>query len=261
MRNIGVIFILVLIGMLIWKASEQERPVLSTRVASAAINLQAEADLPLPRSVELNSPTLPEEKVRPQVQELNLQPQNNLEDVAPRIETRPANADKNEVGEQNPEPKDRVFERMIIPSIKVNAKVVTKPYTELTWDLTSLGHDVAALDDIPTQTTDNNLVFAGHVTVRNGSHGPFRYLFRLLPGDIVILEDEKYTYTYSVRDQILVYPEESSVLNDTSNLQLTLITCTTFDEETSTYLRRRIILADLEKKELKNVLHDKQAIR
>jgi LPXTG-site transpeptidase (sortase) family protein len=261
MRNIGVIFILALIGMLIWKASVQERPVLSTRVASAAINLQAEADTPLPRSVDLNSPGLPAEKMGPQNRELTLQPQKNLEEADPRVETKAVKADMVEVSEQNSEPKDRVFERIIIPSIKVNAKIVTKPYTELTWDLTSLGHDVAALDDVPTQTTGNNLVFAGHVTVRNGSHGPFRYLFRLLPGDIVILEDEEYTYTYSVRDQILVYPEESSVLNDTPNLQLTLITCTTYDEETSTYLRRRIILADLEKVELKEVLHDKHAIR
>jgi sortase (surface protein transpeptidase) len=237
MRNIGVIFILALIGMLIWKASVQERPVLSTRVASAAINLQAEADTPLPRSVDLNSPGLPAEKMGPQNRELTLQPQKNLEEADPRVETKAVKADMVEVSEQNSEPKDRVFERIIIPSIKVNAKIVTKPYTELTWDLTSLGHDVAALDDVP------------------------RYLFRLLPGDIVILEDEEYTYTYSVRDQILVYPEESSVLNDTPNLQLTLITCTTYDEETSTYLRRRIILADLEKVELKEVLHDKHAIR
>lgn len=256
MRNIGLIFILVLIGMLIWKASEQERPVQSTRLASAATNLQAEPEVALLRSVELNSPELPDEKLLFQNRELIIQPQVAQEDTAPRVEKSSVKADKNELAEQNPGTKVKAFERMIIPSIKVNAKVVAKPYTELTWDLTNLGHDVAALEDVPTQTTDNNLVFAGHVTVRNGSHGPFRYLFRLVPGDIVLLEDEDYIYTYSVRDQILVYPEESSVLNDTPNLQLTLITCTTYDEETSTYLRRRIILADLEKVELKEVLHD-----
>jgi sortase (surface protein transpeptidase) len=49
-----------------------------------------------------------------------------------------------------------------------------------------------------------------------------------------------------VRDQVLVYPEDSSVLADTSNPQLTLITCHTWDEETLSYLRRLVVNADLD---------------
>jgi hypothetical protein len=46
------------------------------------------------------------------------------------------------------------------------------------------------------------------------------------------------------------------VLEDSSTPQLTLITCTTWDEETLSYLRRRVIVADLEKVESRQVLQD-----
>lgn len=256
MRNFGVVFILVLIGMLIWKASEQERPVQLTRVASAATIPRSEPEVPLAKKFARNSFEYLAEKYSLQNHQLILTPPVDPAQDSPHDVENQASTALKKGDTQVSKTKERVFERIIIPSIKVNAKIVTKSYDELTWDLTNLGHDVAALEDVPTQTTDNNLVFAGHVTVRNGSHGPFRYLFRLLPGDVVILEDEAYIYTYTVRDQVLVYPDESSVLNDTPNLQLTLITCTTYDEETSTYLRRRIIFADLEKVELKVVLHE-----
>lgn len=256
MRNIGVIFILVLIGMLIWKASDQEPPIQTSRAASAAANPQEKIIAPLPKSIDLISPVLPAEKnLR---QNYDLIEARSEEPVAetPRVDRSPGDVSQKNEGEKNQTSKEREFERIIIPSLKVNAEIVSKPYSELTWDISNLGHDVAALEDIPNQTSDNNLVFAGHVTVRNGSHGPFRYLFRLTPGDRVILQDENLIYTYIVREQILVYPEESSVLNDTPHQQLTLITCTTWDEETLSYLRRRVTFADLEKIESKEMLVD-----
>jgi LPXTG-site transpeptidase (sortase) family protein len=256
MRNIGVIFILVLIGMLIWKASDQEPPSQSTRLASAAADPQVKSGAQLPRSIDLNSPVIPTENSRFQNHGLVITPSEEPVAETPGVERSPEASEQKTESEDNLEANNREFERIIIPSIKVNANVVPKPYSELTWDITNLGHDVAALEDIPNQTSDNNLVFAGHVTVHNGSHGPFRYLFRLTPGDRVILQDASFSYTYVVREQILVYPEESSVLNDTPHQQLTLITCTTWDEETLSYLRRRIIFADLEKIESNEVLLD-----
>jgi sortase A len=112
------------------------------------------------------------------------------------------------------------------------------------------------LTEVPNQTTDKNSVFAGHVTVRNGSHGPFRYLWKMSPGDEIVLHDENLIYTYVVREQVLVYPEDSYVLNDTPQPQVTLITCTTWDEETLSYLRRLIVFADLEKVEARRVIVD-----
>jgi sortase A len=255
MRNIGVIFILVLIGMLIWKASQQEHPDLSSRVATGAISPEAEAEVSPPAQIDLNPLPLPAQGIVPQVSEVVPPPPENLADIAPTFESK-ARVSRNEDKSGERIQASKEFDRILIPALKVNASVISKAYSELTWDLSNLEQNVAALDDIPVQSSNNNIVLAGHVTVRDGSHGPFRYLWRLNPGDSVILQDDNFIYTYVVREQLVVYPEESSVLNDTPQPQLTLITCTTWDEDTSTYLRRRVIFADLEKKETRQILLD-----
>jgi len=150
----------------------------------------------------------------------------------------------------------KLFNQVVIPTLKINTSIVEKNYSELSWDLSTLGQDVAQLGNIPNQTSNNNIVLAGHVTVFDGSNGPFRYLWKLAPGDQILLEDSDFIYTYTVREQILVYPDETAVLEDSQTPQLTLITCTTWHEETLSYLRRRVIVADLESMELKQVLAD-----
>ena len=255
MRNIGVIFILVLIGMLIWKASDQEVPDYPSRLATAATSQESPLDAPIPLKIDQNPAELLAEELVHQDSEKVPLSSGNLADKDPNNESKAIKTNhKDQTRELNQETKE--FERIVIPSLKVNAKVISKPYSELTWDLSNLEQNVAALDDIPNQTSANNIVLAGHVTVRNGSHGPFRYLWKLNPGDQVIIQDEKFVYTYIVRDQVLVYPEEISVLSDTLQPQLTLITCTNWDEETLSYLRRRVIFADLEKTETRQVLVD-----
>jgi LPXTG-site transpeptidase (sortase) family protein len=97
--------------------------------------------------------------------------------------------------------------------------------------------------------TVRNLVLAGHVTVRDGSHGPFRYVSRLAPGARLIVYTERYIQTYQVRELSLVDPEDAYVTEDTTQSQLTLLTCATWNEKTKTYLRRQVIIADLIKVE------------
>lgn len=255
MRSIGVIFILVVIGMLIWRASLQEHPDLSPRAAAGTTILEVESDVSPPAQIDLNPPELPAEQIAPLEGEIVSPPPVVLEDITPTVESKTTlSRNEDKTGEWIQA--DKEFERIVIPALKVNASVISKPYSELTWDLSNLEQNVAVLKDIPVQSSDSNVVMAGHVTVRDGSHGPFRYLFRLAPGDNITLQDDNYVYTYVVREQLVVYPEESSVLNDTSHPQLTLITCTTWDEDTSTYLRRRVIFADLENKETRQILLD-----
>jgi LPXTG-site transpeptidase (sortase) family protein len=254
MRNIGVIIILVLIGMLFWKAMDRSDPVQAARVQYSNTNKDSIAeDPPLPDYVPDPTKLFRDELINQEGSELPVQPV-DLYSKKSGIGDKTINS-KYRRNVKEPTQAAREFERIVIPSLKVNASVVSKPYSELTWDLTNLGQDVAALDDIPNQTSDNNIVFAGHVTVRNGSHGPFRYLWKINPGEEIILYDDNLIYTYVVREQVLVYPEESSVLNDTSQPQLTLITCTTWDEETLSYLRRIVVFADLEKVESRQVYY------
>ncbi len=255
MRNFGIVIILVLIGMLFWKATDRIDPVPAARVQSSIGNRDSLAAAP-PQLDYAPDPTelFRDESINQKNPEFVVQPADlSAEKPSPRGKTF---RDKYLRKVTEPSQTSQEFERIVIPSLKVNAPIISKPYSELTWDISNLGQDVAVLDDIPNQTSENNIVFAGHVTVRNGSHGPFRYLWKLNPGEEIILYDGSMIYTYVVREQLLVYPEESSVLNDTSQPQLTLITCTTWDEETLSYLRRLVVFADLEKVEARRVYMD-----
>ena len=239
MRNFGIIILLVIFGMSIWRASDRNQPIIPVPTVSEASQKPVEVDIeqepeknPEPAPVETESP-LPKEPNQPQASSDPVAAELNARAVKPRQKPLPADQP------------DKSFERIVIPSLKINAPVIPKPYSELSWDLTNLGQDVALLGDIPNQTAANNVVMAGHVTVFDGSNGPFRYLWKLAPGDQIMLEEGNTSFTYVVRDQFLVYPEDSAVLEDSQTPQLTLITCTTWDEETLSYLRRRVIVADL----------------
>ena len=243
MRNLGAIIILALVGMAAWRASDRYQPVrvpetIKPKVDQAILD---EARLPLPVEKEADSlqvETILVEQIPP--------PQKKRSSIKPSSEVKSTITDR-----QDNEPDSLDFDRLEIPSLKVNANVISKSYSQLTWDLSDLEQDVAVLEDIPDQQPENNILLAGHITVYNGSNGPFRYISRLEPGQQVILYNDQFKYTYTVRDQVLVYPDQNYVLQDTSEPQLTLITCTTWDEETLSYLRRRVIFADLEQIEVR----------
>ena len=250
MRNIGIIFILVIIGLALWKASDRFQPVNS--IAETRHNNSQSVEAAPPGTTE--QPLVFEvfEKVTPQ---LEAPDQPYLPDEPMAVESS-ALALKPRQKLKSPVQTIKSFDQIVIPTLKINTSVVSKPYSELSWDLTTLGQDVALLRNIPNQTSENSVIMAGHVTVRNGSHGPFRYLWKLVPGDHVQLQDDNFTYIYVVREQVLVYPDEIAVLEDSQTPQLTLITCTTWDEETLSYLRRRVIVADLERVESRQLLKD-----
>jgi LPXTG-site transpeptidase (sortase) family protein len=249
MRNIGILFILVIFGMSIWKASDRYRAEASQPAAPIS---SPQAHVSAPTIVRETPP--PETGAGEQESQQPQEPEQVEPASMPLVENLNKSGPKPLKKISKPEQPEKSFERLVIPTLKVNAAVETKPYSELSWDLTALGQDVAQLGNIPNQVSDNNIVLAGHVTVWDGSNGPFRYLWRLNPGDRMLLEDDEFTYTYIVREQVLVYPDDSSVLADSDTPQLTLITCTTWDEETLSYLRRRVIFADLEKVEARQVL-------
>lgn len=247
MRNIGIIFILVLFGMTLWKAYDRNQP--ASPVTAVVKSSQQVAESAPPNGIKkAPEPGLVEEAPTPTEE---AEPAVITDE--PVVEKSSSSAVKLPQEYTPPAQNKKTFNRLVIPSLKLNVDIVSKPYKDLSWDLTTLGQDIAQLDDIPNQTTDNNIVLAGHVTVYDGSHGPFRYLWRLNPGDTVMLNDDDHIYTYTVREQLLVYPDEAAIMADSTKPQLTLITCTTWNEETLSYLRRRVILADLEKVEAREV--------
>lgn len=250
MRNFGIIFILVIIGLALWKASDRFQPVNS--IAETSHNNSQAVEAAPPGTTEQRLVFEVFEEVAPQLED----PDQSDLPVEPLIAASSPSAVKPRQKIKSPVQIIKSFDQIVIPTLKINTSVVSKPYSELSWNLTTLGQDVAFLGNIPNQTSDNNIIMAGHVTVRNGSHGPFRYLLKLVPGDQVQLQDDNFTYIYVVREQVLVYPDETAVLEDSPTPQLTLITCTTWDEETLSYLRRRVVVADLVRVESMQVTLD-----
>jgi sortase A len=141
--------------------------------------------------------------------------------------------------------KPDAIQKVIVPKIRISVQVIEAPFTEMTWDLAGLGQQVAWLRRPSADGPGKNLVLAGHVTVFNGSNGPFRYLSRLKPADEVLVYTSDQILTYQIRESIKVYPEDVDVIEDTSEPQLTLVTCIDWDENTKTYLRRLVVFGDL----------------
>lgn len=135
--------------------------------------------------------------------------------------------------------------RVVIPSLNVDAPIRSIPYDGETWDMNGLGEDIAYLDGIPGLSTNLNTVLAGHTTLRYSANGPFRNLHKLTPGDNILIFTGDHVLTFTAREQRIVDADEVSILYDTKNPQLTLLTCAWWDENTLSYVKRLVVFADL----------------
>lgn len=137
--------------------------------------------------------------------------------------------------------------RLVIPTLSVDAIVKYVPYddTKLTWLIEGLRDEVAWLGNTSWPGLGSNTVLAGHITVRGMGNGPFRYLENINPADQITLYTESNKYTYQVREQVVVNETDMGVVLPTVGTQLTLITCTGWDDELDIYRFRRVVFADL----------------
>jgi LPXTG-site transpeptidase (sortase) family protein len=135
--------------------------------------------------------------------------------------------------------------RLVVPALKVDAVVHYTPFEDGTWDVSELGLDIAWLGNTSSPGMGSNTALAGHVTTVYQGNGPFRYLARLEAGDLVHVYTEWNIYTYAVREHTVVKPNDSRVVGATEEAQLTLITCTGWNDEDRQYTSRRAVFADL----------------
>lgn len=147
------------------------------------------------------------------------------------------------------QPDQSTIERLVIPDLKVDARVVLKPRKDNTWDIRGLRADVAWLEGTAHPASSGNTVLAGHIMVRNLGRGPFRFLDRLKEGASVVVYTGQNEYVYRVSKQLLVKESDGEVTFNTGQPQLTLITCSNWDEAVERYQRRRVVLAELVKVE------------
>jgi sortase A len=135
--------------------------------------------------------------------------------------------------------------RIVLPMMGVDTVVKYVPYDGLTWLIAGLQDEVAWMGDTSWPGLGGNTALAGHVSLRNGRDGPFRYLDQLQPNDEVVLYTDENIYTYKVRESRVVPDGDMSVIAPTNDPQLTLITCINYDTEAGIYLERLIVHADL----------------
>jgi LPXTG-site transpeptidase (sortase) family protein len=135
--------------------------------------------------------------------------------------------------------------RVIIPAIALDTIVKYVPFDGITWLIAGLKQEVAWMGDTSWPGLGSNTALAGHVTLRDGSNGPFRYIYDLGYGDAVFVYTEQFIYEYKVSNQLTVEATDLSVVGATNESQLTLITCSDWDVNTGFYTKRYIVHADL----------------
>ncbi len=134
--------------------------------------------------------------------------------------------------------------RLVIPILGVDAPVVELPITDNTWDMSGLTYEIAHLGGTAKPGERNNMVLAGHVTLRRGA-GPFLHLERLEPGNTAIVYAGDEVYTYRVVGKSYIAPTDVSIVQPTSDPILTLLTCTNWDAQTRLYHERVAVIAEL----------------
>jgi len=120
------------------------------------------------------------------------------------------------------------------------------PFDGVTWLIAGLQQEVAWMGDTSWPGLGSNTALAGHVSLRSGADGPFRYLERLATDDVVKVYTEENIYTYRVSDKRLVEETDLSVVQSTDSSQITLITCATWNPQIRYYIHRLVVTADLE---------------
>jgi sortase A len=135
--------------------------------------------------------------------------------------------------------------RIVVPALSLDTEVKYVPFDGLTWLISGLRQEIAWLGNTSWPGLGGNTVLAGHVTVRGMGDGPFRYLDQMQVNDEITIYTENNIYLYRVREQTVVEEGDLWVTDPTENAQLTLITCTDWNQDLSQYIRRLIVFADL----------------
>ncbi len=121
-------------------------------------------------------------------------------------------------------------DQLIIPKIKVTTPVVFEPSIAEAAIQKSLQNGVVHYAGTALPGEHSNIVIVGHSSNDWWEPGNYKFIFSLLekmaPGDQIQFNYQKKKYVFEVTGTKIVEPSEISVLQPTSEAQLTLITCT-----------------------------------
>lgn len=131
--------------------------------------------------------------------------------------------------------------RLVIPKIDLDRPVLFAPVKNGTWQVEHLEQAVGHLEGTAPPGVDSNLVLAGHVTLDTGVDGPFTRLNEVANGDIVIVYEGDKKYFYLVESQRTVKQSDVAVVYPSGRGEITLITCTDWNNEERRYSNRLVV--------------------
>lgn len=106
---------------------------------------------------------------------------------------------------------------ILIPKINMKLPIISK-LTDQNLDIGPCYYDTSCR---PNQK--GNVIITGHRSYRYGKH--FNRLGEILKNDLIILVDEQAAYTYIVTEVFVVQPDNLSIIKQSDEKIITLITC------------------------------------
>ena len=131
----------------------------------------------------------------------------------------------------------------------LDLEIVSVPQVNGTWDVSWLSDTQAGhMEGSTFPTLKGNSVITAHVWNAYDEAGPFHDLKNLRYNDEVQIEAFGHVYTYRVRNNFLIEPENlKSAFAKKSGTWITLMTCENYDASTESYNSRRLVRAVLVK--------------
>jgi LPXTG-site transpeptidase (sortase) family protein len=93
-------------------------------------------------------------------------------------------------------------------------------------------------------SSQGNIVLAGHVEMVDGRRGIFATIGELEIGDPLYLSQDGEERVYQVTQLFTTAPDDLSVLYPTTDERVTLITCSNYDFLQDSYLDRVVVIAE-----------------
>jgi LPXTG-site transpeptidase (sortase) family protein len=125
-----------------------------------------------------------------------------------------------------------------IPAMGVEIPILGIPRSASGWDVTWLWDEAGYLNGTAFPTWSGNSVLTAHVSLPDGSEGPFAGLDGLRYGQAVIIHAWGLRHIYEIREVDLVEADDPSIFRHEERAWVTLVTCYGYDEEAATYRLR-----------------------
>ena len=132
-----------------------------------------------------------------------------------------------------------------IPHLDLRTDIVGVPIMDGEWNVSWLGNKVGYLTGTAFPTWAGNTVITAHVWDAWNQPGPFANLKSLQHGNQFYIHAFGQVYTYEVRSNLRVHPDNMNVIGHSDYDLITLLTCERWNLFTGDYHYRRVVKAVL----------------